>query len=470
MGDFMFVGRTAELKSLEQAFESGKFQMAVIYGRRRVGKTSLIREFVKGKRALFFTAQEQSDADNIADFSREIAKFFGLPSDMRFGGWRAAIDYLCDQAERERFILVIDEFPYAAKRFPTFPSLLQVAIDHRLQETNAFLILCGSNQGFMESDVLGYKSPLYGRRTLQVKLKPFGYREAADMLPSMSPDECFKTYACIGGVPYYLAQVQEGKSLRDNLSQLYFRPPGFLYSEPELLLRQELAEPAVYYSVLRAVASGATRPKAIAERAGVERNSIAGYISTLVDLDILERVVPFGDNPDRSKRAVYRIREPMFDFWFTFVSPNVAMIDANAGDAVIDSISEEVFATYLGHWFERVCREWTVSQALSGRFVTPIATVGSWWGTDPAAREQVDIDVLAADASGKRLLAGECKYRSSFDETEALRTLEHRASLIKDCVTEELVLFSKHPVSAGTREKVDADGRLHAVCLDEMYE
>ena len=465
----MFVGRATELQSLDLAYDSGKFQMAVVYGRRRVGKTSLIREFSRDKRTLFFTAQEQSDSDNLADFSREIARFFGLPSDMRFGSWRAAIDYICDQSERERFVLVLDEFPYAAKRFAALPSLLQIAIDHRLQDTQLFLVLCGSNQGFMESDVLGYKSPLYGRRTLQVKLKPFGYREAAEMLPWMDADEAFRTYACIGGVPYYLSQVREGTTLKESLAQLYFRPPGFLYSEPELLLRQELSEPAAYYSVLRAVAGGANRPKAIAERTGIERNSIAGYLSTLVDLDILERAVPFGDNPDRSKRAVYRMREAMFDYWFTFVSPNVAMIDANAGDAVIASISEEVFATYLGHWFERVCGGWMVSQALSGRFEVPVASVSSWWGTDPVAREQVDIDVIGADASGKRLVVGECKYRNSFDETEALRTLEKRAALIKGCVAEELVLFSKHAVSAGTRRKVDADKRLHAVCLDELY-
>ena len=236
----MFVGREAELRTLERLYARPGFQFPAIYGRRRVGKTSLIREFAKDKRTLFFTAQEQSDSDNLADFSREVARFFGLPSDMRFGSWRAAIDYICEQAERERFVLVFDEFPYVAKRFAALPSLLQIAIDRRLQGTQLFLVLCGSNQGFMESDVLGYKSPLYGRRTLQVKLKPFGYREAAEMLPWMDADEAFRTYACIGGVPYYLSQVREGATLKENLAQLYFRPPGFLYSEPELLLLDEI--------------------------------------------------------------------------------------------------------------------------------------------------------------------------------------------------------------------------------------
>lgn len=166
----MFVGRKDELKRLEDAYDTGTFQMAVIYGRRRVGKTTLVSEFARGKRALFFTALEQADADNLADFTRVLAEFFGLPGGVRFDGWRDAFDYLCERAEQERFVFVFDEFPYAAKRNGALPSLLQVCIDHRLQATGTFLILCGSNQGFMESDVLGRKSPLYGRRTMQMRL------------------------------------------------------------------------------------------------------------------------------------------------------------------------------------------------------------------------------------------------------------------------------------------------------------
>ena len=465
----MFVGRQKELEQLERAYESDKFQMAVIYGRRRVGKTTLIAEFARDKRTLFFTALEQADADNLADFSRKMASFFGLPEDIRFESWRSAIDFLCSRAASERFVFVFDEFPYAVKRQPGLPSMLQVAIDHQLQHTQCYMVLCGSNQGAMESDVLGSKSPLYGRRTLQMKLGPLGYAEAALMVPWMEPDDAFRCYACIGGVPYYLAQLREGMSLRENLASLYFDPSGFLYREPELLLRQELSEPAAYNSILRAVASGANRPKAISERTGIERSSLPGYLSTLTGLGILERVVPFGENPERSKHAVYRVREAMFDFWFRFVMPHVSSVEAGLGKVVADSIAEDALDTYLGHRFERVCEEWIAAKALSGELPVPVASTGSWWGTDPVAREQADIDVLGADPTGKRVVVGECKYRNSFDETAALRKLEHRAALLKGCSVEQLILFSKDAVSQGTRRKVDADARLHTVSLQDMY-
>ncbi len=465
----MFVGRKDELKRLEDAYDTGTFQMAVIYGRRRVGKTTLVSEFARGKRALFFTALEQADADNLADFTRVLAEFFGLPGGVRFDGWRDAFDYLCERAEQERFVFVFDEFPYAAKRNGALPSLLQVCIDHRLQATGTFLILCGSNQGFMESDVLGRKSPLYGRRTMQMRLGPLGYRDAADMVPWATPNEAFRIYGCVGGVPYYLAQIREGRSLRENLCELYFDPAGFLYGEPGMLLRQELSEPAAYNSVLRAVAGGATRPKEIAERTKIERNSLAGYLTTLVSLGILERVVPFGENPERSKRGIYRIREAAFAFWYRFVMPRVTQIEDGAGTLALAAISDGDLDSYLGLRFERVCREWLLAQAIEGRLPLRVDAFGSWWGTDPDRRSTTDIDVVAADTRSKGLLVGECKYREEFDETEAMRELERRADLVRGYEPKSFYLFSKHVLSGGTIEKVKGMPEWHLVTVEDLY-
>ncbi len=465
----MFVGRAEELKKLDDAYKAGTFQMVVLYGRRRVGKTTLIGEFAHDKRTLFFTALEQSDADNLADFSRALAEFFHLPLGMRFETWRSAVDYLCEQAVQERFVFVFDEFPYAARRAPQLASVLQVAIDHRLKNTDAFVILCGSNQGFMESDVLGHNSPLYGRRTLQMHLSPLGYREAAQMTPWLAPDEAFRVYACVGGVPYYLAQVQEHASVLENLYSLYFDPAGFLYAEPELLLRQELSEPAAYNSVLRAVAGGATRAKDIAAQTHIERSSLPGYLSTLVGLGILERVVPFGENPARSKRALYRVREAMFDFWYCFVMPRASSVEAGLGEVAARSITDEMLATYLGHRFERVCAEWMVAQAQSGSLPIAVAEVGQWWGTDPMLRERVDIDVIGCDPVKRQLIVGECKYRNSFDETDAIRTLDHRSTLLAGYEVAARVIFSKLSLSEATRAKVSADDTLRSVTIEDLY-
>lgn len=465
----MFVGRQDELTKLENAYASNTFQMAVVYGRRRVGKTTLLSEFAKDKNALFFTALEQADADNLADFSNALSTHFGLPAGTRFDSWKAALDYVCDRAAHERVMVVFDEFPYAARRSPSLPSVLQVAIDRRLKETDAFVILCGSNQGFMESDVLGHNSPLYGRRTIQMRLMPFDYRDAAQMVHWMDPDDAFRTYACVGGVPYYLAQISEHVTLQENIRSLYFDPAGFLYAEPELLLRQELSEPAVYNSILRAVAGGATRAKEIANRAHVERSSLGGYLATLVALGIVDRVVPFGDNPSRSKRAIYQIREAMFDFWYRFVMPRVTSIESNLGEIAIRSITEEAKSIYLGHRFERVCSQWLATQARKGCLPAEVSEVSCWWGTDPTIRERVDIDVIGCDPVAKRLVVGECKYRNSFDESGAIATLDHRASLLTGYDIAERILFSKLPLAEATMAKVNADDRLRSITLADMY-
>ena len=465
----MFVGRERELSELQRAYDRGGFAMAVIYGRRRVGKTRLIQEFIRDKPALFFTALEQSDEDNLRDLSRAIAEFFRLPSDTTFATWSSALDYLADQAERERFVFVFDEFPYAVRRNESLPSLLQVTIDHRLKPAGAYLILCGSNQGLMESHVLGKKSPLYGRRTIQIRLRPLGYRDAAELIGRDDPQEAFHYYGCFGGVPYYLELLDRDASLWDNLARLYFSPTGFLYDEPQGLLRQEVSEPALYNSVLRAIAGGANRPKRISDRTGIAATTLPRYLQTLTGLGIIERVAPFGENPASGKRSIYRICDACYDFWFRFVMPVTSAVEGGLGGAVVANLPEAQLSEYLGHRFERLCAEWLTDEASAGRLPVPATEVGSWWGTNPAKRAQDDIDVLAADHVGRRLLIGECKYRASFDETAELRDLEAKRDLIPGYTATDTALFSRYPVSDATTEDWGKRSDVHFVTLEDMY-
>lgn len=467
----MFVGREVELSKLEEGWRSEEFQMVVVYGRRRVGKTTLIQEFCKGKKSLYFTALEQSDHDNLADFSRAVMGFFGLPASLpAFPSWHDAFDYLVEHAEQERFVFVFDEFPYAAKRNESLPSLLQVAIDHKLKGTKLFCILCGSNQGFMESEVLGQKSPLYGRRTMQLRVGQLGYLDAAKMLPGLGAQEQFRYYGCFGGVPYYLQQVRPDLGFRENVARLYFDRAGFLFDEPMGLLRQELSEPALYSSILRAIAGGANRQKEIADKVGSDQSVLPRYLKTLTSLGIIERVVPFGENPERSKKALYRIADACYDFWFRFVMPNMSSIESGMGVLVAESLPEERIDEYLGRRFERVCAEWLRGEALARRLPLPAVSVGQWWGTDPVAKAETDIDVLAADVTGKRLLMGECKYRESFDETAVLAKLEGKQSLVKGYEATCFAVFSKHPLSGETRRKCSKRGDVLLVTLEDMYD
>lgn len=470
----MFIGRERELQTLRRLYEKNSFQMAVVYGRRRVGKTALLTEFCKGKHALFFTAQQKNNVANLRAFSQELYRFLGLPENApSFGAWDDALRYLAQAcaASGEKAVLVFDEFPYAAQAEPSLPSVFQIAIDHQLKSTNLLLILCGSNEGFMESEVLGAKSPLYGRRSAQIRLTPFDYRDAARFIPQAEPQEQVIYYSAFGGTPYYLEQIDPSLTFSQNVEALFFDMSGTLYAEPQMLLRQELREPATYTSVLDAIGSGATVPKRIAERAGVDEAAVGSYLAALVRLGIVQREVPLGDNPDRSRKGLYTIRDPFFSFWYRFVSPNINLVEQGMGSVAAGMATDGPrLSEYVGHQFEGICLQWVIRQARAGALPFVPTAFGRWWGTDPTARERVDIDVLATCPSDRALLAGECKWRDSFNETEAIETLAHRAAILDGFSQRWLMLFMKRQASSGTIEKVGKRADVQIVTVEQMYE
>lgn len=470
----MFVGRDKELVALEQHYATGRFEMAVIYGRRRVGKTALISEFVKGKPCLFFTAQEKSNEINLRGFSEKAFEFFSMGGSLpSFGTWESALSFVAERAREYSlpFVFVFDEFPYAAKAHPALPSAFQIAVDHEFSGIDMTMILCGSNQGFMESEVLGSKSPLYGRRTMQIRLRPLDFFAALPLLGGSSAEDKVRFYAAFGGTPYYLEQIDRDANFAENVSRLFFNPYGLLFREPEMLLRQELRETALYSSILDAVAAGATQPKLIAERAGVEQNSIGKYLTTLSGMGLIRRDVPFGENPDRSRSGIWHIDDPFFAYWYRFVSPYIDAIDQGAGNAIAGRAARpEMLETYVGGQFENICMQWVYRKNAMGDLGFLAAIFGKWWGGDPTLREQVDIDVVASDSQGHDLLAGECNWRNSFDETDAIETLEHRAGIIAKSARRHYVLFTKRPVSDGTRKKAADRGDLQIVTADDLTE
>lgn len=471
----MFVGREKELAQLNRMYAKNGFQMAVVYGRRRVGKTTLIDAFASDKPTLYFTAQQRSSLQNLVHFSRAIYSFFGLPGDTgAFPDWRSAFSFIANavkQREGEPFLLVFDEFPYAAETEPSLPSVLQIAIDHSFSATNVRIILCGSNEGFMEGEVLGRKSPLYGRRTMQLKVKPFDCFDAALMLPGLSPEQSITYYSTFGGTPYYLAQIDAGATYEENVMELLFDTSGILYEEPLMLLRQELREPALYNSILDAIGSGETSPKRIAERAGVSASSMSKYLKMLLDLGIVKREVPFGENPNTSRRALYTLEDPFFAYWYAFVSKSVGAIEAGAGSAAAcGSAFGQALQTYVGRQFEAVCGQWVVRANAKGELPFLASSFGRWWGTDSRDKTETDIDLIAADKESKAILLGECKWRNSFNESRAVEMLEHRALLVKGYSRRSFFLFTKESVSEATQKKAKARDDLTLVTAGEMFE
>ena len=470
----MFVGRTAELEQLNRLYNKRGFQMMVLYGRRRIGKTTLIDQFVTDKPTLYFTAKQQSNLLNLNAFSRKVIEFFHLPpASPMFASWDDALAVVAQHAQANTigkpFVFVFDEFPYAALADQSLPSTLQITIDHGFGDTDVTMILSGSNEGFMESQVLGYQSPLYGRRTAQLRLRPFDYADAALLMPNATAQDRINYYATFGGTPYYLAQIDDSLSYRDNMMDLCFNPSGLLFEEPLMLLRQELREPALYNSILQAIANGASTIKLIAEHSGVEYHSITKYLKTLENLFLIERQVPFGEQPTKSRKARYIIRDPFFAYWYRFVSNRTELVESGYGKEAAQQAFGPAFDTYVGQQFETVCRQWLM-RANHREALPFLAThFGKWWGNDPVAREETDIDVIAANPDTREILVGECKWRSSLNIADTIATLRSRAGLVRGYDRHHLALFVKtDELARVARERHEPN--LTVVAADEMFE
>ncbi len=442
----VFVGRERELKTLQESYETPEFQMPVIYGRRRVGKTSLINQFVKDKPTIFFSARETTAQENLRALSRAIAESTDLGSPLPtdapaplFPSFEEAFAYIFKLAENKRLVFVIDEYPYLAKSDKSVSSLLQHAIDHRSFNCQLFLVLCGSSMSFMEHQVLGYKSPLYGRRSAQIKVNPFGIQQASSLLEGVPAETIVSWYGITGGIPLYLNQFNCNLSLQENIAQNVLRTNCFLFGEPDSFLQQELRDPANYNAIIQAVASGVGRMSEIANVSGISTTSLAPYLNSLIELGILRKEQPVIDT--NKKKMRYVLNDNLFRFWHRFVPRYLTPLQAGREDAVAKLIYESHLSTFLGPTFEDVCRQWLVDR-MGSEYIPLILEMGRWWGTDPKRKEQAEVDIVGL-CDDDSMICGECKWQTKLTDVEVLRTLEHRSELITGNRDKRLFLFSK---------------------------
>lgn len=468
-----FIGREHELEALGAHYDQGELRMMAVYGRRRVGKTALLTRFCQDKPTFWFTAKEESTASNLRRFTQAMFEFLHEPAiPGGFPTWDDAMDYLVRKQDPAKpFVLVWDEFPYTAAADASLPSTLQILIDHKLAGMNMLLILCGSNEGFMESKVLGYKSPLYGRRNGQIRLKPFDLVDASRMMPRQADwRERILYYATLGGTPYYLNQINPSLGFQDNILNTCFNQSGILYEEPMMLIRQELREPALYNSLLNAIGAGRNRQKEIAEYAGAEATTVSAYLRTLDQLGLIERIFPFGEDPNHSRKGQWRFKDPFFAYWYRFVGPASETIERDSGRAAgLMGTDGPVFDTYVGQQFEDMCAQWVLRQCNAGKLDFLPMKIGKWWGNDPHRHEQTDIDVVMSDTYNQRVLVGECKWREHVNETATVGLLRERATLLKDKGRRLHVLFTKHPVGDATRRLVAGDPDFLLVDAEHMF-
>ena len=455
----VFIGRERELRELNARYASGRFEFVVIYGRRRVGKTALIREFIDGKDAIYFMGVESNAGQNLENLSRAVLEPAVGAS---FSSFQSALEYVFQMAEDRRLILAIDEYPYVARSEKSLASTLQLLIDRWKDRSRLMLILCGSSMSYMEDEVLAYRSPLYGRRTAQLKLQPFDFSEVCRALPHFSEEDKAMAYGMVGGTPQYLLQLNDRLSIEDNIRNTFLDPSSSLYEEPYSLLKQEMREPAMYNAVITAAATGASRMSEISAKVGETTGACSAYIKNLISLGILKRELPYGENSAR--KAIYRVADNMFRFWYRFVPENMSAIARGAQDPVWRRI-RPLLPAYMGSVFEEICEQYLWKLLAEGRSPVDFTELGRWWGSDPVLKKQTEIDRMAI--RGTCGLFCECKWTGEPVDAGVLDTLLHRSRLFP-CTETTLYLFSKSGFTSGCKEQAEKLGHVHLVTYAEI--
>lgn len=455
----MFIGREKELSALNRLYLSDKFEFAVIYGRRRIGKTALISEFIKDKKAIYFMGVESNEKQNLENMSRSIIEYAnGIEADTTFFSFQAAIEYVFALAENERLIMVIDEYPYLARSSKSLSSTLQMVIDKNKDNSKLMLILCGSSMSYMEDHVLAYKAPLYGRRTAQMKLKPFDFEETCRYFKNMSAEDKALMYGIVGGTPQYLLQMNDKMSIEENVKNTFLDPVSFLFEEPSNLLKQEVREPAVYTAVITAIAEGATRMTEISTKVGEETSVCSGYLKSLINLGIVRKETPYGEKS--SRKSIYNIEDNMFRFWYRFVLHNNSIIARGAADLAYKRI-EPHLSEYMGKVFEDICMQYLWKLALEGKCPIEFQDLGRWWGNDPLTRSQTEIDIMGEQDKNTALFA-ECKWTNEKIDVGVLDLLIKRSHIFSYSNL-HYYLFSKSGFTQGCIEKANALGNVTPV-------
>ena len=459
----MFIGRENELNTLNRLYHSDKFEFAVIYGRRRVGKTALINEFVKGKDTIFFTGVETNSKQNLDNFSRCIMEYHtGLAAGASFRSFQMALEHVFELAKTKRIVLVIDEYPYVARASKSLASTLQLLIDKNKDTSKLFLILCGSSMSYMEDHVLAYKAPLYGRRTAQIKVNPFEFLEACRYFENFSAEDKALAYGIVGGTPQYLMQLDDKRSIEENIKNTHLNPSSSIFEEPNNLLKQEVREPAIYNAVITAIATGASKMSEISNKIGEETSVCATYIKNLIALGIVKRESPYGEKTTR--KTIYSIEDNMFRFWYRFVPENTSIISRGAVDLAYSRIAPEL-SSYMGSVFENICKQYLWKLLLDGKCAVNFTDIGRWWGANPKTKSQEEIDIVGADKD--TALFAECKWTNEKVDLGVLETLVERSTLFSYKTT-HFYLFAKTGFTKGCIDRANEMGNVTLVAYEDM--
>jgi len=416
-----FINRTNELNTLNKEYQENRFSFVVIYGRRRVGKTRLISEFIKNKKSIYFLADTQTEKLNIQRFSKSVSQFLkdDFINNIEFNNWETVFEYIFKQLNlNKKIIIVVDEFQYLAQINPATASVFQRIIDETLQHKNCMLILCGSIISLMYKHTLTYTSPLYGRRTAQIKLQPLSFLDFSDHYKDISKIRCVELYSILSGVPKYMELFNLDDDIYKAIESNIFNPNSFLYQEPRFLLNEELSTHTTYFSILKIIAEGTHKLGNISSKIGSKNKNITSFLDKLRDLEIIYRDVPiFETNYEKSKKGLYFFKDHFLRFWFQYVFPNMNVLEMGNDREVISTVKQS-FSIFTSYAFEKIAQE--IIQKESS---FQVQKIGRYWD------KNLEIDIVAMGE--KNILFGECKWMNRQVGLKTLYELKEKVKCLK---------------------------------------
>ena len=456
-----FVNREEELARLYELYDSDEAELAVIFGRRRLGKTELVKKSLEGyDDAVVYQAKQKTSTLQLQQFVDLASESYPGVTRIR-EDWESILGYLAEQDA----LVVLDEFPYLVEQDESLPSVLQALFDHELDDSAATFVLVGSSISMMEEAALLGNSPLYGRSSLKLDIRQLPFDAAMEFFDGAhTAEEQVILWGIFGGVPYYLEEVSPDATLAENVHRTVLSRHGTLHNEPDYVLRMELREPTRYFSILEAIAGGCTTRNEIAGKTGIDYNQLSKYLGRLSRLRLVDQHVPITERKAGSKRSRYRIRDPFFRFWFRFVYGTGDRYDELGADAY-EFVVEPEIADFVSDSFETLCQS-----AL--RTLYPEQTItdtGGWWYRDH------EIDVVGL-TTGNSLIVGECKFQGSPLGYDAFSKLREHADELRWTPSgrgerdEQYALFSRNGFTSSVEEAAEKRDDLRLFTVEDVVE
>lgn len=417
----MFINRITELESLEEEYSKKTSSFSVIYGRRRVGKTSLISKFIENKPHIYLYITLADLNSQLDSFIEQVKNHVddSMKEFINFDSFEKAIEFLSTIKLEKKLVFVIDEYQYLVSKDKAFSSKLQKLWDTKLQNSNIYLILCGSVLSMMHSEVLSYDAPLYGRRTSQFNIKPIKFKYISDFIPSISKLEQMYIYSSFGTIPKYLNEYDNNLSFMKNVEKKILNKNSYLYSEGNFLLKDEISEPASFFSILKSISLGNRKIGHIGSSLGVSSSYLSKYMQKLIDLDIVEKQIPITEkNPHKSKSGLYKIKDKFLNFWFYYVYKNYNYLEIEQTKYVLEEIETNFNDRFVSFAFEDYVIEDILDNPKKYLDFVPLK-VGHWWNN------KEEIDVVAFD--DRNIAFIECKWQNSVNVEQVKTKLIQKA-------------------------------------------